>query len=37
MDLLVAVVLVVDGQLVELAGDVIGGASVQIPVGIYSI
>ena len=37
VNLIVAVVLVVDGQLVELVGEVIGGASVQIPVGIYSI
>ena len=37
VDLIVVVVLVVDGQLVELAGDVIGGASVQIPAGIYYI
>ena len=37
VNLIVDVVLVVDGQLVEFAGDVIGGASVQIPVGIYSI
>jgi hypothetical protein len=37
MHLITAVILVVDGQLFQLAGDVVRGSSVHVPIGVDAV
>jgi hypothetical protein len=37
MDLITALVLLLHGELVELTGDVVGGAGVAIPIGVHAV
>ena len=37
VDVIMATVLVVDGELLKLTGHVVGGARVDVPIGVNSI